>query len=58
MVAMKKKKYQAMEGLKYIIKIVDKIEDEENKEIWIAYEVGKRTLTERLYQMKVTKVAG
>jgi hypothetical protein len=42
-----------MQGLKYIIKIKDYIHDKENDETWIAYEMGKRTLTERLYQIKL-----
>jgi hypothetical protein len=40
---------QAMQGMKYFIKILDFVEDNENKITWIAYEMGKRTLSERLF---------
>ena len=62
---MLKKKYQSMPGLKYIIKIHLKIDGRkmegfnekirgniQNNSMWIAYEYGKRTLTERLYRIR------
>lgn len=51
-----------MRGLNHIIRILDKIderqnqeysEETENKSMWIAYEYGKRTLSERLYRIKL-----
>ena len=47
---MSKMKLLAMPGLKNLIKIVDKIDM--TKEMWLVYEVGKRTLAERLYQIR------
>ena len=47
------KSVQAMQGMKYFIKVLDFIEDNENHVTWIAFEMGKRTLSERLFQLKV-----
>lgn len=49
-IAKRMTEYQAMAGMNFIIKIKDKIEEED--ETWIAYQVGKRTLASRLYQLR------
>jgi hypothetical protein len=50
------RKIATMPGIKHIIRLNEKIEDDED--IWLSYELGKRALSEWLCSKKLHQVKG